>query len=130
MGNTINVQGSYIDIHDNETVNLSVSGAEVNVDRAVVPTEKEPSEGKSEEEIARGIEALMPLFTVKSQWVAIYRVLVDFYGWPGELTAFCQRAEQLPFSHILVTIKPCRKRRMAFLPSIISIGKPFHSRIR
>lgn len=32
MGNTINVQGSYIDIHDNETVNLSVSGAEVNVD--------------------------------------------------------------------------------------------------
>ena len=56
MGNTINVQGSYIDIHDNETVNLSVSGAKVNVDRAVVPTEKEPSEGKSEEEIARGIE--------------------------------------------------------------------------
>ena len=53
MGNTINVQGSYIDIHDNETVNLSVSGAKVNVDRAVVPTEKEPSEGKSEEEIAR-----------------------------------------------------------------------------
>ena len=81
MGNTINVQGSYIDIHDNETVNLSVSGAEVNVDRAVVPTEKEPS--------------------VKSQWVAIYRVLVDFYGWPGELTAFCQRVEQLPFSHAL-----------------------------
>lgn len=101
MGNTINVQGSYIDIHDNETVNLSVSGAKVNVDRAVVPAGKEPSEGKSEEDIARGIEALMPLFTVKSQWVAIYRVLVDFYGWPGELTAFCQRVEQLPFSHAL-----------------------------
>ena len=101
MGNTINVQGSYIDIHDNETVNLSVSGAEVNVDRAVVPAGKEASEGKSEEEIARGIEALMPLFTVKSQWVAIYRVLVDFYGWPGELTAFCQRVEQLPVSHAL-----------------------------
>ena len=32
-GNNIYVQGSYIDIHDNEVVNLSVSGADVKVDK-------------------------------------------------------------------------------------------------
>lgn len=32
-GNNIYVKGSYIDIHDNEVVNLSVSGADVKVDK-------------------------------------------------------------------------------------------------
>lgn len=32
-GNTINVQGSYIDVHDNEVVNLNVDKAEVKVDK-------------------------------------------------------------------------------------------------
>ena len=41
MGNTINVQGSYIDIHDNENVYLSVDKAEVKMGQAVA--EKEPA---------------------------------------------------------------------------------------
>ena len=35
MGNTINVQGSYIDIHDNENVYLSVDKAEVRMGQTV-----------------------------------------------------------------------------------------------
>ena len=33
MGNTINVQGSYIDVHDNENVYLSVDKAKVSMDK-------------------------------------------------------------------------------------------------
>ena len=43
MGNTINVQGSYIDVHDNETVYLSVDKAKVSMDKSdgsVVEEEK------------------------------------------------------------------------------------------
>ena len=43
MGNTINVQGSYIDVHDNENVYLSVDKAKVSMDKgdgSVVEEEK------------------------------------------------------------------------------------------
>lgn len=46
---------------------------------------------KSNEEIAQAIKSVMAYFSVKAQWVAIYRVLVDYYGFPKELTSFCQR---------------------------------------
>ena len=46
---------------------------------------------KSDEEIARAIKSVMVYFSVKAQWVAIYRVLVDYYGFPAELTSFCKR---------------------------------------
>ena len=46
---------------------------------------------KSDEEIAQAIKSVMAYFSVKAQWVAIYRVLVDYYGFPKELTSFCQR---------------------------------------
>lgn len=36
MGNTINVQGSYIDVHDNENVYLSVDKAEVSMGQEVI----------------------------------------------------------------------------------------------
>ena len=35
MGNTINVQGNYIDIHDNEVVNLNIDKGEVKVSEAL-----------------------------------------------------------------------------------------------
>ena len=48
MPHNIYVQGSYIDIHDCETVNLSCNGAEVHVDKQPLPTsphETEPAIG-------------------------------------------------------------------------------------
>ena len=44
VGNTINVQGSYIDVHDNEHVYLSVDKAEVSVKNAVQETLEHPAE--------------------------------------------------------------------------------------
>ena len=48
MPHNIYVQGSYIDIHDCETVNLSCNGAEVHVDKQPLlasPCETEPAIG-------------------------------------------------------------------------------------
>ena len=36
-----------------------------------------------------------PFFSVKSQWVAIYRILVDYYGFPEEVAAFCSRISKM-----------------------------------
>lgn len=36
-GNTINVQGNYIDVHDNEVVNLNIDKAEVRVSEGACP---------------------------------------------------------------------------------------------
>ena len=44
MPHNIYVQGSYIDIHDCETVNLSCNGAEVHVDKQPQPLPTSPCE--------------------------------------------------------------------------------------
>lgn len=102
MGNTINVQGSYIDIHDNQTVNLNVSGADVRVDKVNHVTRDDDAPAMpTADEVARAIEGVMVFFSVKTQWVAIYRVLVDFFGWPHEMKAFCYRVATLQFNNHL-----------------------------
>lgn len=88
-GNFI-VQGSYIDIHDNEVVNLSVDKAEVKVNGKTVskPTtmSSNPRVNSSQETlIISCIETLMeelgsdgkPIFKFQNQWMAIFRVIVD-----------------------------------------------------
>ena len=37
----------------------------------------------------------MPFFSVRSQWVAVYRILVDYYGFPKEVAAFCSRISKM-----------------------------------
>ena len=37
----------------------------------------------------------MPFFTVSSQWVAIFRILVDYHSFPADITAFHKRVSQL-----------------------------------
>ena len=39
----------------------------------------------SDEEIKEAILSVMPFFSARSQWVAIYRILVDYYGFPEEV---------------------------------------------
>lgn len=36
----------------------------------------------SDEELRAAICKVLPNFTVGTQWVAVYRILVDFYGFP------------------------------------------------
>lgn len=47
------------------------------------------------EEISDAILKVMPYFKVNSQWVAIYRVLVDFYGFPKAYDAFCKQMKKM-----------------------------------
>ena len=49
----------------------------------------------SDDEIKAAILELMPFFSVKTQWVAVYRILVDFCGFPAEVAAFCKRINKL-----------------------------------
>ena len=49
----------------------------------------------SDDEIKCAIKAVMPFFTVSSQWVAIFRILVDYHGFPADITAFHKRVSQL-----------------------------------
>ena len=39
----------------------------------------------SDDEIREAILSVMPFFSVRSQWVAVYRILVDYYGFPEEV---------------------------------------------
>jgi hypothetical protein len=73
-GNNIYVQGSYIDVHDNENVYLSVDKAEVNMKG------QEAGEHQSREErVAAGMRHVVDrnLVQKKQDWAAIYQVLLD-----------------------------------------------------
>ena len=50
---------------------------------------------KNDAEIAQAIKLVMAHFSVGAQWVAIYRVLVDIYGFPDAYVAFCQRMKEV-----------------------------------
>ena len=50
---------------------------------------------KSDDEIVQAIEQLLKEFAVKAQWVAVYRVLVDYYGFPSAFSDFCKRIQKM-----------------------------------
>lgn len=61
-GNTVHVQGSYVDVHDNEVVNLSIDKAgTVNVGEAQNVSNKEEEETEAEKE-DRLIKELRSIF--------------------------------------------------------------------
>lgn len=64
-GNTINVQGSYIDVHDNEVVNLNIDKATVSVDKTTLKTPQDNTSKEAREEIADELFALAE----KGDWV-------------------------------------------------------------
>ena len=49
----------------------------------------------SDDEFRAAIKLVLGYFAVSTQWVAVYRVLVDFYGFPSEMSSFCSRIAQL-----------------------------------
>lgn len=88
-GNFI-VQGSYIDIHDNEVVNLSVDKAEVKVNGKTVEKGDSKSMANNDTEqtspsLVSCIEKLMVetnddgsyLFSKGNHWIAIFRIVAD-----------------------------------------------------
>lgn len=50
---------------------------------------------KSDEEVAKAVTQVVVCFAVKTQWTAVYRVLVDFCGWDSEISKFSHRMNNL-----------------------------------
>lgn len=59
--------------------------------RARVEFDSSPHRVVSDAEIASAIKALLHEFTTITQWVAIYRILVDYHGFPQPFSLFCRR---------------------------------------
>ena len=49
----------------------------------------------SDDEIRAAICKVVLSFTVGTQWVAVYRILVDFYGFPKAYDLFCAKIEKI-----------------------------------
>ena len=99
-GNNIYVQGSYIDVHDNENVYLSVDKAEVNMKG------QEAGEHRSREErVAAGMRHVVDrnLVQKKQDWAAIYQVLLDEEIYEKlTKTDFVKKVQSLGFTSELV----------------------------
>ncbi len=61
----------------------------------VVPRQGMPYPIPTDEVLREVIPQIAQEFTVGSQWTAVYRVLVDFCGWPDEIMLFCSRMKSL-----------------------------------
>ena len=79
-----------------EVRNLIVALQKCGVEFEIVDeTERRVHRCFTDKELKEAILEVMPCFSVKSQWVAVYRVLVDYCGFPAELTAFCDKIVKL-----------------------------------
>ena len=92
-GNNIYVQGSYIDVHDNENVYLSVDKAAVNVSDKAQKTGKE----FSSEQLASAIENCQEYFWGKSAYAVVFCICRDDYKMNMGKTAFEEMVEELPY---------------------------------
>ena len=50
---------------------------------------------KSDDEVAKAVIDIAGSFGVCTQWAAVYRVLVDFCGWDGDVAKFTKRMNTL-----------------------------------
>ena len=73
-------------------MNLQKCGVEFVI---VDETSKKVHRKLSDNEYREAIRQVSCSFTVGSQWVAVYRILVDFYGYPSDMAAFCSKIEIL-----------------------------------
>ena len=86
-GNTVNVQGNYIDVHDNEVVNLSI-------DKAMVNLQDEPGDSlPSKEQMCDAINETVKqgLWWSSRSWAVVYRV----YQMKGYLSGFSQFVREI-----------------------------------
>ena len=84
-GNKIYVQGSYIDIHDNENVYLSVDKAEVRMGQAVA--EKEPAK-LTEDLLGKAVGGVKEYIWGHAAYAVLFCVCRDEYGWQDNASYF------------------------------------------
>ena len=84
MGNTINVQGSYIDIHDNEVVNLTVDKAQVRLGDSGEQAEEEADV----DTLVACVQEVRDHFWGDSSMAVIFCVCRDSYGYGDNMSQF------------------------------------------
>ena len=84
MGNTINVQGSYIDIHDNKVVNLTVNKAQVRLGDNGEQAEEEADVDM----LVACVQEVRDHFWGDSSMAVIFCVCRDSYGYGDNMSQF------------------------------------------
>ena len=84
MGNTINVQGSYIDIHDNEVVNLTVDKAQVRLG----DSGEQAGEEADVDMLVACVQEVRDHFWGDSSMAVIFCVCRDSYGYGDNMSQF------------------------------------------
>ena len=84
-GNTINVQGSYIDIHDNENVYLSVDKAEVRMGQTVA--EGAPAT-LTADLLGKAVGGVKEYIWGHAAYAVLFCVCRDEYGWQDNASYF------------------------------------------
>ena len=92
MGNTINVQGSYIDIHDNENVYLSVDKAEVKMGQTVA--EEAPAK-LTEDLLGKAVGGVKEYIWGHAAYAVLFCVCRDEYGWQDNASYFERQLQLL-----------------------------------
>ena len=85
-GNNIYVQGSYVDIHDNEVVNLSVDKAQVRVgDHQVMSQQSDVPEVKM---LVESVDEVRDFFWGDSSMAVIFGVCRDCFQYADNMSQF------------------------------------------
>lgn len=92
MGNTINVQGSYIDIHDNENVYLSVDKAEVRMGQTAA--EEAPAK-LTEDLLGKAVGGVKEYIWGHAAYAVLFCVCRDEYGWQDNASYFERQLQLL-----------------------------------
>ena len=95
--NTVYVQGSYVDVHDNEVVNLSIDKTgKVTVDGK--PADTIASESvRSDEHLAQAIERCQEYFWGNSAYAVVFCIWRDDLKMRLTQTDFERKVEALPY---------------------------------
>ena len=93
-GNTVYVQGSYVDVHDNEVVNLSIDKATVQMQDEVKPSEVARPEVLSKKEMKRAVEnsASKGYWWSSRSWAVVYRVY-QMKGYMASISQFVREVK-------------------------------------
>ena len=76
----------------------------------------------SDEQVVAALMEVMPLTNFDNQWVALYRILVDFCNFPSEIQAFCDHIDECLAGRKLS--RPCRYQNIQkYLTGILA--KPY-----
>lgn len=81
-----------------------------------------PEINLSDEQVVAALMEVIPLTCFDNQWVALYRILVDFCKFPSEIQAFCDRIDVCLAGRKLS--RPCRYQNIQkYLTGILA--KPY-----